>query len=169
MGLLDKAFKVGKAAFDEAIKPESFDKGDDFEKYVNNKMFPVSDWKLIKKTQGYSSNKERFEDKSKEPDFQFQHIKSKKFVNVECKFRSSPFKGKIEWCKYYQLKRYKEIDNKYHNVYIVLGMGGFAKNPNKIYMFPVSEVKYSALYSNVVQKYEVSKNHKFKLEYGKLK
>jgi len=168
MALFQKLVRGTKAFVKEISTPESFVSGKGFEDHVDM-MFPKNEWKLIKKTHDYQSNIERFEDKSKEPDFLFQHIRSKRFVNIECKFRSRPFKDKIEWCKYYQFKRYKEIDNKYRNVYIILGFGGTATNPREIFRIPMSEIKYTALYPNSIRKYKVRNNHRFKLVFGKLK
>ena len=169
MTILGKLFRGTKAFVREVRTPESYVSGQRFEDFVE-KMFSPEEWELVRKTQNFQSNERRYESKSKEPDFLFMHRKSRMHVNVECKFRSNMlFDGRIEWCKYYQYKRYKQIDNKWKNVYIILGFRGKATKPGQIFRFPISEVKYNAVYPDVIRKYEVDKKHRFRLEFGKLR
>jgi len=55
MGLFDKLSKVAKAAMDEALKPESFSKGDEFEDYVRKYLFPSDRYELVHRTHSYRS------------------------------------------------------------------------------------------------------------------
>lgn len=57
MKLLNKLFRAYKAAKNEITKPESFTKGDDFENYVREIVFPKDRYELIHKTHSYHENK----------------------------------------------------------------------------------------------------------------
>jgi len=164
----DSLLRGAKAFIDEIRMPESYVVGRKFENVVM-RMFPEEDWILFKMTQGYQVNKERYEKNSEEPDFRFQHRNSKRFVNIECKYRSGLFDGKVKWCEYYQLKRYKRIDDKHHNVYIILGLRGKPNKPERIFRIPLADIKYNALFEGWLKNYEVPRGHKFGLEYGRLK
>jgi hypothetical protein len=167
--VLDAVGRGAKAFFKEATKPKGFVSGERFESFVK-KMFPEAEWILVKQTQNYLSNKDRYEEKSMEPDFLFRHIKSGRLVSIECKFRTGMVDGdRIEWCKPYQFNRYKELDQKYGNVYIVLGFGGSSTSPEKVFRFPLSEVKYNAVFLSYIAKYEVSTDHSFTLWDGQLR
>jgi len=47
-------FRGLRAFFQEIRKPESFVKGEAFENYVRNKIFPLSNYHLIYKTPNYN-------------------------------------------------------------------------------------------------------------------
>ena len=57
MSLFKKFNKGIKAFTKELNKPGSFVKGEEFEEYVRNYIFPISDYDLIHKTHDYNSNK----------------------------------------------------------------------------------------------------------------
>ncbi len=168
--VFNKTMKVTKVAYKEAVKPESFDKGEDFQNFVKN-MFPDYEWAVSSQTHDYNTNKERFIEDSKNPDFLFRHRRSNREIYVECKFKSDTFHDKIEWCSISQLERYKRIDNQGHNVYIIIGFRGTARNPELIFRIPLSEIpsKWTGLYLSWVDRYKIDKNHKFTLWEGKLK
>ena len=60
MGLLNKISRIVKAAANEATKPESFVKGDEFENYVRDVAFPKDKYELVHKTHSYQENKNDF-------------------------------------------------------------------------------------------------------------
>lgn len=155
MDLLKKATKIVKAALDAAITPESFDKGQEFEEYIQKCLFPKSQYDLVHHSHAFSNNKERYVETSLFPDFKFRARMTGKSFWVEAKFRSSTRNDKIEWCKDYQLKRYTEI-NRDEPVFVALGVGGIATRPECLYLFPIKHVRYTRLFLSFLRKYECS-------------
>ena len=151
MNLISRIFK---AVTVEITTPESFIKGEDFEKYVRDFLFPINDYTLIHKTHNYNSNQEDYIESSLKPDYQFRDKKNGLEFYVEAKWRNGfcNSENKISWCNPSQLKRYKEIDKNEAKVFIVLGIGGKPNSPNKIAIFPVSSCNYSQLYYSFIDK-----------------
>jgi len=71
---------------------------------------------------------------SEEPDFKFRVIRTGKAFWVEAKYLSRYYENKVECYKPYQLKRYKEIDNKCP-VYITLGLGGEPDSQDQVFLY----------------------------------
>ncbi|MFH1031409.1 MAG: hypothetical protein V1767_02430, partial [Chloroflexota bacterium] len=122
MDIISKVIRGAKGAMDAINKPESYVKGDAFENYIRKNLFVKDRYDLVQKTHDYTTNKGDFVENTKEPDFKFRSIKTGKEFFVEAKYRSSYRENAIEWCKPFQLKRYKEIDKK-TPVYLALGVG----------------------------------------------
>jgi len=113
-------------------------KGDDFEKFIikkfNKKFFTIKQWAGDKYVEGI------FSEKTQQPDIivEFNLGNYSKKVAIECKYRSSIFKGSVQFSYDDQLKRYKEFEQKEHtDVYIALGIGGKASNPEALYLIPL--------------------------------
>jgi len=151
MSLIGRAVK---AAWNEISTPDTFRKGEEFETYVRNHLFPKDKYTLLQKTHNYVGNKDDFVDNTKEPDFKFKSVSGITFF-LEAKYRSNYFNGAIEWCKPYQLRRYREID-KYTQVYVVIGIGSEPNNPTQLFFIPLKDIKYTKLFRSFLQSYEVS-------------
>lgn len=98
---------------DKTPIPETYQKGEQFERWVRENLFPKTHYYLLQKTPNYLANKDDFADNSKEPDFKFRSLANDKEFYIEAKYRSGYLKGALNWCKYYQLRRYHSIDKKY--------------------------------------------------------
>lgn len=155
MGILNKIGNGIKAFTSEISKPDSFVKGEEFEDYVRNVLFPKSEYDLIHRTHNYNSNNGDFVESSLKPDFTFRDRKTDEVFYIEVKWRAGyyNFKNKIEWCNKNQLYRYKKIDKKEHKVFIALGLGDNPKKPSEIALFPVSTCRYTELYDSYINKY----------------
>src|SRR5687768_6935236 len=131
---------IGKgiqAMSNEISKPESFSKGEEFEEYVRQVIFPKDRYDLIHRSHKYEDNKEDYVETSLQPDFKFRCKECKKEFSVEVKFRNGTyFKNKIEWCKPFQLKRYKQLDNNQAPIFEVLGLGDKPNKPSEIFIIP---------------------------------
>jgi len=150
--------KVDKDEFNVTSTPETFRKGEEFEDYVRQHLFPKGQYVLLQRTHNYLGNKDDFVDNTKEPDFKFKSLSGMTFF-VEVKYRSYYFKGAVEWCKAYQLRRYREID-KQTPIYIVIGIGEQPDNPNQLFCIPLKDIKYTRLFPSFLQPYEVpTKKH----------
>ena len=159
MGTLEKVFKAVSAVNDIFSKPESFNKGDEFESFVRSNIYPQNDYTLLHMTHDYTANKNDYIETSKEPDFIFKSRKNGDEFYVEAKFRSRFYKQTIEWCKPYQLKRYKAIEiNKKIPIFVVIGVGAIPKSPLHVYRIPLKDIKYTKLYLSFLTKYEIPRS-----------
>lgn len=157
MDFISKVVRVTKVTLDAINKPESFVKGDNFEAYIRAHLFVKDRYELLQRTHDYVTNKDDFIENTKEPDFKFRSIKTGKEFFVEAKYRSVYHENAIEWCKPFQLKRYKEIDKK-TPVYVTLGVGKESNSPSQIFFIPVKDIKYTKLFRSFLKDYEVSVN-----------
>ena len=147
--------RLTKFIVDDISTPEGFFKGEDFEKYVREHLFTKSEYILLDKTHDYKSNKGDYIQNTKEPDLKLRSIKSKKEFFVEAKYRARYYEDTVEWCKPFQLTRYKAID-KQIPVYIALAVGNEPSSPRQIFFLPVKDIKYTKLFRSFLKKYEVS-------------
>lgn len=146
--------RVLKAAWDEISKPTSFVKGDEFEDFIRKNLFPVDHYDLVHKTHDFASNRSDYVETSKEPDFKFRSRKSGKEFFIEAKYRSGFYKGAVEWCKPYQLKRYKAID-KETPVYVAIGVGNNPSSPEQVFLIPMRNIKYARLFESFLRQFQV--------------
>jgi hypothetical protein len=151
---MGKLKKFIKQTLDLINQDESFIKGDDFEDYVDKRIFTNKYYRLIHRTSDYSQNKSRFQEKAKEPDFTYEIINSGKQFMVECKYRKDFYDGEVEWTKESQLRRYRAIAKKKRlPVYVAIGMGS-PSNPSRLFIIPLKDAKYVSMYDYYLEKYE---------------
>ncbi|WP_250632342.1 TerB family tellurite resistance protein [Rhodoflexus caldus] len=116
-------------------------KGDDFEKYIvrkfDKKYFTLLEWSSDKYTAGvYAKNIFHLDLK-----LQFKLNNTVKVFAVECKYRSGYYKNGIEWCKIHQFNGYKKFAMETRiPVFVALGVGGTADNPEDLYILPLEKV-----------------------------
>ncbi|WP_448518582.1 hypothetical protein [Rhodoflexus sp.] len=116
-------------------------KGDDFEKYIvqkfDKKYFTLLEWAGDKYAAG------TYAQTTLHPDLklQFKLNADTKVFAVECKYRSSYYKNGIEWCKPHQLNGYKKfaIETRMP-VFLALGVGGTAAQPEDLYIIPLEKI-----------------------------
>ena len=147
--------RVVKAAWAEISKPETHVVGDEFEQYVRKYLFPKERYDLVRRTHDYNANKTDFVESSKEPDYRFRSRRSGREFWVEAKYRSQLHKGAVEWCKPYQLERYKAIDRAVP-VFVAIGLGGQPESPLHVYIVPLKDVRYTRLFPSFLRNYEVA-------------
>ena len=143
-----------KAAWEEIATPESYRKGDEFAAYVRAHLFPKDKYVLVQKTHDYVSKKNDYIESTKEPDFKFRSVESGREFFVEAKYRSNFYDGGVDWCKPYQLKRYRGIDRK-TRVYVVIGIGRTPDAPAQVFLIPMQQIKHSMLFPPFLKPYEV--------------
>lgn len=155
MGLLSSLSKAVNTFVEDLNTPESFKKGQKFEQYARDVVFPRSKYKLLKQTHDYAQNKHDYVDESKEPDFKFQCLETGKEFYVEAKFRSSIYKGKLTVCKNAeQLARYKKI-GKETPVFLLFGFGEEPDKPEAIALFPIEVLTDFMITVDFAEKYEI--------------
>jgi hypothetical protein len=142
------------AAWAEITKPATFVAGDEFEQYVRKHLFPKERYDLVHRTHDYEANKNDFVQTSNGPDFRFRSIRSGREFLVEVKYRSRLYQGAVEWCKPYQLRRYKTNDQTVP-VFVAIGLGGIPDSPGHVYIVPVRHIRYRRLFPSFLRRYEV--------------
>jgi hypothetical protein len=66
----------------------SFRKGEEFENFVEHRIFEEDNYKLVSRTHNYAQNKIRYVEDSLKPDFKFRCLKTTFEFYVEAKYRS---------------------------------------------------------------------------------
>jgi hypothetical protein len=157
MGVLTRALK---AAWAEMNKPGTYVTGDEFEHYVRGYLFTKEGYDLVHQTHDYETNSDDFVEASKEPDFRFRSRRSGREFLVEAKYRSRLYREAVEWCKPYQLNRYKAIDNDI-SVLVAIGLGGHPNSPEHVYIVPVRHIniKWIRLSPSFLRNYEQPAGH----------
>lgn len=140
------------ALFRELFKPLSFLKGEDFEKCVRTKVFTSDRYDLVMKTHDFYENKKDYVESSLYPDYLFRDKETDKEFFVEVKYREKLYQDKLQWCNSNQFKRYQKYNSETPTI-IAIGFGGRPKNPNQIYLVPLEDIKYNALYESFLKDY----------------
>ncbi|MWW23148.1 hypothetical protein [Algibacter lectus] len=137
----------------------SFEKGELFEKFVEDKLFKVTDYDLIHRTNSISQNETRYAEDTLKPDFKFRCKTTQQEFYVEAKFRSGfNAKDMIEVISYNQIERFKIIQKEENTpVYIAIGYGGVPDNPNYVSLIPLDELSYLELYDSYLRRFHIDK------------
>lgn len=148
---------------------DNFSKGDLFEDFVID-LFPEDVFQVIQITPRREDLNGRWVEQSNFPDIRLRHEPSKHQFWVECKFRSSTYQNKLQWCESYQLKRYKEIQESVRpeKIFIVAGLGGTCNRPDSLYCMPLDEIEYPGLFLNAIEKYRRNPQTNFNYQAGRL-
>jgi hypothetical protein len=136
-----------------------------FEEHLVDWIFTKEYYDLLHLTQNGYTNFFRYVKSSEYPDFKFQdRIGGKKFW-VEAKY-SSAWLGEfpdqyIYFLTESQLERFKEVDKKLP-VFVAIGTGNKAHNPNQIYLIPVRFIKVAhKIYKKYLLPFEIDNAFKF--------
>lgn len=133
--------ELGNDSPETAVIDYNVKNGYDFEKYVvsrfNRKFFKVKEWAGDKYTNGI------YAETNMHPDilFEFKLGNVTEKFSVECKWRSKPYNGGIEFSTPEQLERYKKFEQvKKVKVFIAFGIGGTGGSPEKTFMIPLKKI-----------------------------
>jgi hypothetical protein len=82
-----------------------------------------------------------------DPDLLYRYVSWKSFdFAVECKYRSKDEPGLILWGLEPDLQRYRKFEEKSKaKVFLVIGIGGRAEEPGKVFIIPLTDVRKSHL------------------------
>lgn len=165
MGLFRKLRKIISVIFEN----ESEQKGDDFERYVVD-LFEEKKFSIVVWTTDMVRKHNRFVESDSGPDLVLRNRHTNEIFCVECKFRSRLLKGKLQWSTPKQLGRYRifEKDNEI-NFYVVIGLGGKARKPKRMFCIPLKEIRSPVLSPENFEKYERNPKKNFFWKNGILK
>jgi hypothetical protein len=164
----NKLFRL-KCGFSNMPSNAPEEKGKRFEKYVIDKFDP-NYFDIVHQTHPWETNKERFILSSLDPDYLLRYKPSGEDFAVECKYRSRLRQdGLLECCRPRQFQHYKEfMQTKEIPVYIVIGLGGDAEDPRELYVIPLRDMQYPALYPSVYLPFDKNPLHNFFWQNSKL-
>jgi len=137
------------------MKTSSFKKGENFEKFIEFNLFSDKLFTLIHRTNNKDQNEERFAENTKLPDFKFRCKKSLKEFYIEAKYRSKiNSNNQLDLMNESQFDRFNSIEYKKKiPVYILVGLGGEATNPEKNYLIPLKEIEQGKITEDFLKKY----------------
>lgn len=141
------------------MQPDSFKKGELFEKFVEDELFQATDYVLVHRTNTYDQNEARYAEDTLRPDFKFRCKNTAQEFYVEAKYRTGfNADNKIEVISYTQIERFKVIQEKENiPIYIAIGYGGIPNNPDSISLIPLNELSYLELYPSYLKRYSIEK------------
>jgi hypothetical protein len=146
-----------KTTWEEANKSIIHTGSDDFEQYVRYTIFPSASYEQLEKACNYCMDSDNFLESLQLPDLKFVSRSLGLEFFIETRFRSR-FQDQIpEWCKFFQLKHYQELNN-VTPVLICIGLGGRPSAPAQLFLIPVKHIKFVKLYPGILQKYEIPAN-----------
>jgi hypothetical protein len=165
MGLFRKLREIFRVIFEK----NSEQKGDDFERYVVD-LFDEKHFSVVQWTTDMARKHTRFVESDCGPDLVLRYRYTNEIFCVECKFRSKLFKGKLQWSASRQLERYR-VFAKYNKIpfFVVIGLGGMARKPKKMFCVPLEETNYPALSPELFEKFERNPKNNFFWKNGGLK
>ncbi len=136
---------------------DSFHKGQAFEDYVEQVLFPKELYDLLHKTNDYRQNSERFVENSKHPDFKFRCKLTGQEFHIEAKYRSKPYKNEYDTLSTTQVSSFPKIHSPAVPIYIVLGYGGKANNPAYVSLIPYAEHPKEKISIVKAQEYRIAR------------
>ncbi|WP_255335713.1 hypothetical protein [Methanosarcina sp. KYL-1] len=147
---------------------ESEEKGNDFERYVVD-LFDEKTFSLIQWTTDMGRKHTRFVESDCGPDLVLRYRPTNEVFCIECKFRSSLYKDKLQWSEPAQIERYRTFarDNE-APFFVLIGLGGKARKPKRMFCIPLEEAWYPALYPSVFERFERDPKKKFSWRKGDL-
>lgn len=136
-------------------------KGISFEGYVE-KLFARNEWKI---EQDNTFRKlRRWVESYSNPDFVFIHRRTNKKIAVECKYKEKEYE-RIFWSYEDQIERYQNFSQKQNiPVFVILGVGGRPKNPKRVFLAPLSQIKYPDVKIDYLEKFERDPKKYFSLD-----
>lgn len=136
-------------------------KGVTFEGYVES-LFSKQEW-CIAESNAYRKLG-RWVESYSNPDFIFIHRRTNKKIAVECKYKEKEYE-RILWAYEDQIERYQNFSQKQNiPVFVILGIGGRPKNPKRVFLVPLSQIKYPDVKIDYLEKFKRDPKKYFSLD-----
>jgi len=136
--------------------PTSFKKGEAFEGYVEQVLFPKSDYDLLHKTNAYDQNNERYVGDSKKPDYRFKCRITGAEFHIEAKYRSKSFNDSYDILSKTQVKTFAAIHAE-NPIFIALGYGNEANDPAYVSLIPYEQHRDLRIPVEIALNYQIDK------------
>lgn len=121
----------------------SFEKGQQFENYIENVVFPRELYALVEKTHDHTTNSRRYVESSHKPDFKFRCKSTNKTFHVEAKYRSSNYDDPIPLYSEKQFELHNKIHQQDGPVFVALGCAGTPAKPDELYVARIDKLLYA--------------------------
>ncbi|RMB58484.1 hypothetical protein EAX61_09250 [Dokdonia sinensis] len=138
-------------------RQDSWEKGAQFENYVEHILFPSEYYELLYKTSDFKQNSERYVKASLKPDFQFKCLLTGFVFYVEAKYRTKPYLNEYELLSEQQFESFPSIQENESPVFVAFGYGGLASNPDYVSFFPLQKIINRKLSPELVVIYKIDK------------
>ncbi|ARN76945.1 hypothetical protein BST97_02425 [Nonlabens spongiae] len=138
--------------------PDSFQKGKQFEDFVENVLFPDSEYSIEHKTSEFKQNRVRYVGDAQLPDFRFKSKVTGQEFHVEAKFSSSSWQGEYTIASENQVKIFSRIDIDKTPIFVALGYGGQAHEPDFVSLIPFEKYPDGKIPETEVMEYRVEKS-----------
>ncbi len=126
-------------------------RGATFEGYIEN-LFNKQEWRIAESNTYRKLG--RWVESFSNPDFVFIHRKTNRKVAVECKYKEKEYE-RVLWAFEDQIERYQNFSDKEKiQVFVVIGIGGRPRNPKRMFLAPLSSIKYPDIKMDYLQKFE---------------
>lgn len=136
-------------------------RGATFEGYVEN-LFNKQEWRIAESNAYRKLG--RWVESYSNPDFVFIHRRTNKKIAVECKYKEKEYE-RILWAYEDQIERYQNFSQKQNiPVFVILGIGGRPKNPKRVFLAPLSQIKYPDVKIDYLEKFERDPKKYFSLD-----
>ncbi|MBI2591321.1 MAG: hypothetical protein HYW34_01440 [Candidatus Brennerbacteria bacterium] len=136
-------------------------RGATFEGYVEN-LFSKQEWRIAESNAYRKLG--RWVESYSNPDFVFIHRRTNKKIAVECKYKEKEYE-RILWAYEDQIERYQNFSQKQNiPVFVILGIGGRPKNPKRVFLAPLSQIKYPDVKIDYLEKFERDPKKYFSLD-----
>ena len=138
---------------------ESQIKGDQFERYVEEIIFPEAHYELIYKTSDGNQNFRRYARKSMEPDFQFRCRVTGKEFHIEAKWRAKPYMDKYQVLSGQQFNSFPNLHSEAIPIFVVFGYGGLASDPDYVSFIPLKAIEAPYISPAKVHSFSIEKTY----------
>lgn len=137
-------------------RTENEKKGLEFEKWVISKFpkkyYKLIDWKGDKMVDGRYAESSRYPDLELELSLTGGKVKEK--FSVECKWRKAFYEGKINWASQEKIDIYNDYaKTRSQSVFLILGVGGEPKAPERVYVIPLEQAQQSILREDDIEQF----------------
>jgi hypothetical protein len=151
-----------KIKAETAMIDQNTKSGDDFEKYIVKKFdrqyFRIKNWAGDKYVEG------RYAETTPQPDLMMEfHLKGESYpFSVECKWRKNDRNESFEFASETQLERYRKFESeKKIPVFVVIGLGGEAAEPEHLYIIPLKRLKYNFITLEYLEQFKKNMETEF--------
>jgi hypothetical protein len=149
---------------------DPYAKGDVFERLVAG-MFTPEEFICQQTTpRRYDENGRKVEE-AEDLDFRFRHRDTGHSFWIECRFRGVALHERIQWCQQWQLERYRVLQQiiRPEKIFIVIGLGGWAKTPTHMYCLPLHDAENASLHLSWLKLFEHDQRMSFRYTNGRLR
>jgi len=128
-------------AVKQGSEPDSFEKGALFEEYItmlfNERHFKLNEWR---KSEKFANGVVPFGHCFPDLELIFMGKTEHRFA-IECKWKKEFRDGKIKWADKKKIRIYKQFQKeKRMIVFIAIGIGGEASNPERLFVTPLDMI-----------------------------